>query len=172
VVLPLVVLIWFPNVVVAQPPPRPSIAPVLRIEGGMLNPIDPFHVTVAAGAAVGVRVRRVDVLLRGMRQNRNGYTGADLVVEGRTFWGVTVEYAAAVSQSVRREGLMQLGAGRLHRAGLGTAWFLQAGVGGRYYVAPPVALMVSFQDVLAFLPAGEARAQHNLAVLLGVELVP
>lgn len=155
----------------------------------MLNPDDPFQVTMAAGGAIGIRVRRFDLLLRGLYQAKNGYSDADLEAEGRTFWGIAAEYAVTVSQADRREGLLQFGAGRLHRPHFRTSWFMELGLAGRHRIAPPVALIVSVQDLLVFLPGEEAgcepiprgrfctaavteQAQHNLGVVLAVEVIP
>jgi hypothetical protein len=155
----------------------------------MLNPDDPLQVTAAVGGAIGVRVRRFALILRGLYQGKNGYTGSDLTAEGRTFWGLAAEYALMISEGDQREGVVQVGLGRLHRSHFRTPWFAQLGLGGRYRVAPPVALLVSAQDLVAFLPTEASRCdpipggqfciapvvgqiQHNLGLVLAVELIP
>lgn len=167
---------------------QPLVRPSARVSGGMLNPSDPFQVTMAFGAAAGIRVGRLGAYGEGLRQSHNGNAGADLTSQARTYWGVALEYEASPSGIHERQGLIQVGAGRLARDPFATSWYARAGVALRYRLAPLVAFTGGLEDRVAFLPYEAARcemvaertewcadavakqAQHNFGFILALEL--
>lgn len=175
---------------IAQESPRPWFRPAVRLQGGMLNPDDPLRVTMAFGAAAGVRLGHFGIFLRGLRQSQNGNAGSDLTSDARTFWGAAFEYEGSTAGVHERQGLVQLGAGRLDRPRFRTSWFVQAGLALRYRVARSLALVGSVEDHAAFLPYEEARCesapgggeictdavkkqvQHNFGFMIAFEFHP
>jgi hypothetical protein len=184
------VLLLCAGTLAAQEPTSLPIRPALRLYGGMLNPDDPFQVTMAVGAAGGLRVSRFGIFLQELRQSQNGNSGSDLTSAGRTFVGVALEFEGLRGGLQERQGLLQLGGGRLKRSRFETTWYVQAGIALRYRVVPGLALLGDIEDLAAPLPAEPARCeplatggelctgavvkqvQHNFGFLVALEFVP
>jgi hypothetical protein len=176
----------------AQHAPARSLAPLVRMEGGMLNPSDPLAVTMAYGGALGLSYRRHALVLRVVRQSANRNSGPDLTSNARLFRSVSWEYQGTPEGILQRQGILRLGVGRVTRNAFRTAWFLDAAIAFRYRLATPVAVIGTLQYMPVFIPEeqfvycgpGEGpysyqdscrdamvarRIQHNLGFLMGVE---
>ena len=188
-VLSLVGLLCLAGRLPSQTPPASPLGMSLRLYGGMLNPDDPLQVTIAFGAAAGLRVGKVAVFVRGLQQSQNGNARTDLTTDARTFWGVHLEYEGAPRGRYQRQGLIQVGAGWLERSSFRSTWYVQAGLALRYRVARPLAFVGIVEDYVAKLPFEPARCapdpagqpvcdaeipphvQHNFGVGVALEVV-
>jgi hypothetical protein len=181
--------------VTAQAPVSHPLTPLLRLEGGMLNPGGPFTVTMAYGGSLGLSYRRHALLLRVVRQSQNRNSGPDLTSNARLFGSLAWEYQGVGEEIHQRQGIVRLGLGLVARESFRTAWFLDAAFGLRYRLARSVGLIGTLQYAPVIIPGEafircgygegplayyyscrpaqvEGRLQHNVGFLVALELRP
>jgi hypothetical protein len=149
-----------------------QVRPLARLEAGALDPDDPFNVTLAFGGAIGLHLHSSSLLLRVLRQSRNGNSGDDLT-HGRSFILLEWELAGRQGGPMQRQPYLRFGFGRLARSPFRSSWSLDGAVGLRYRLVRSVHLLGTVGDQVAFLPAEtlvRGGPQHNFALTLALEM--
>jgi hypothetical protein len=170
-----------------------AAGPVVRLEGGMLNPSDPVQTTLAYGAAAGWQVSDRQALgVRYVRQSGGRNSGADVGRRARGFLTADWEYAFGSEKQYHRQVLVRVGAGALFRYMLATAPILSAGLEVRYPVGRRWSFVGGIEDDVGALPRQDfqsctvdvngnpvctlytygGRWQHNYGFLVAAEWRP
>jgi hypothetical protein len=160
----------------------------LRLDGGSMNPDDPFAVTLAYGAQVGWRLSERDawffrVTWQQLSADLAGFPRDDL----RRYLSLGYERYLGWEESHQRQFALRFGAGVAIRSPLKTAPFVSGGVSLRYPISTRFAFLATFEDALAALPTDTiadcrynpclvwrsgGKAQHNFGMFISVELRP
>lgn len=132
-----------------------GVGPLIRVVAGALNPDAIEKATMALGVEAGVAWRgRTMLVARALRQSQNRNSGADLSHEARDLFSVLLEHTFGPDVLRRREYLVRIGAGVMHRPHFPDAAVATLGLGVRYPVYRSVTLVGTLEDDLAALPAG------------------
>ncbi len=160
-----------------------------RLEAGALDPEDPFAVTLAYGAALGITRGSHAFLLRLVRQSRDRNSGPD-IDNARTFVMADWELSLRPGGQQARQAFIRLGAGWLFRQPFQSTWALDLGAGLKYRLSPGLLLEGGLVDQMARLPyqtvtvcaapfpglpptcslyAIREKLQQNVGLLIGLE---
>jgi hypothetical protein len=132
--------------------------PIVRLEGGMLNPDDVTQTTLAFGGDVGWQLsRRQAILIRYLRQSQNRNSGTD-IKRARGLLTLDWEYGFGRESQYHRQALVRLGGGALFRPGLATAALVSLGLEVRYAVGARWAFVGSVEDDVGVLPLQEFQS--------------
>lgn len=159
----------------------------LRLDGGSLNPDDPFTVTLAYGVQLGWQLTERSALFFGaMRQELSRDIQGFPQDDERTY--VIAGFERYLGwEHIRRQRIgVRLAGGFAVRRPLKTAPFIAAGVVIRYPLSPSFAFVARVEDAVAFLPTDSAtycpfgppcttyrtggKAQHNFGLFISAEL--
>jgi len=159
--------------------------PLVRLEGGMLNPDEITSVASAFGAAVGVGTRSSAFLVRFERQGWDRDFGSGRT-HARSF--ALLDWEHAIGRHDQPQAFFRLGAGALFHPPLQTTWAVDAAIGLRYRLVPWMSIVGSAGDLAPCLQheriliagtfGGAAwhvvpqELQHNLSVQLSLEVRP
>jgi hypothetical protein len=161
---------------------------LLRLEGGSMNPDDPFTVTLAYGAQIGWQLNERNALFfHGSMQELSldiaGYPRDDL----RRYLSVGYERYLGQEDRYRQQFALRFGAGLAFRGDLGTAPFVSGGVAIRYALSRRFAFLGTFEDAIVALPTDTlqdcrfdpcavyrtgGKTQHNFGMFISLELRP
>ncbi len=160
---------------------------LLRLDGGSMNPDNPFTVTLAYGAHIGWQfTERQALFLRATRQELSfdiaGYPRDDL----RRYLSVGYERYLGWEERYHQQFALRFAAGVAFRGPLSTAPFVSGGVSLRYPLSRRIAFLGTFEDALAALPTDTiqdcihfdpcaiwrsgGKVQHNFGMFISVEL--
>ncbi len=162
--------------------------PIVRLEGGSLNPDDPFSVTLAYGGQVGWHFGRHALLLRATWQELSRDLYSYAAPENlRRYLSLVYERDPGWQEPYRQQLVVRLEAGGVARGAWSAAAFGAVGVGLRYPLGKKIAFLGSLEDRVVALPKDTlpdcgydpcpaytvgGKVQHNFGMFISVELRP